>query len=426
MFFPFSRAESHAEEDETGESTDTMGTAPRGIRHKVVVMGAAKVGKSSLITQFLYGTFSDKYKRTVEEMHQGDFCVQASNIPQTLSLRTDWKTILLQRIGDLIWGGYGRFPITFRKRVRMKSHTCNEDFILVDSSHMNNVNSGVTSTESIDEIPYMNEDFILVDSSHMNNVNSGGVGLTLDILDTSGAFEFPAMRALSISSADAFILVYSVVDAASFEEARVIREQILETKGGVVPIVVVGNKIDLADEKREVEREREREREIVNRYSSKVSLMSKLCKTFFLSLFVAIFLSISSDAKWLYFPGRGQQELKLKAVSDTRRFNNRKVSMEMTESVVTVDWENGFVEASAKENINVTKVFKELLVQAKVKYNLSPALRRKRRQSLPPPQHGSSGGGNPAIPSAAQLAHLRSIQERHTGAGGKRNSCSIS
>lgn len=95
----------------------------------------------------------------------------------------------------------------------------------------------------------------------------------------------------------------------------------------------------------------------------------------------------------------------------------------MAESVVTVDWENGFVEASAKENENVTKVFKELLVQAKVKYNLSPALRRKRRQSLPPPQHQA---GNPAIPSAAQLAHLRSIQERHTGAGGKRNSCSIS
>lgn len=37
---------------------------------QVVMMGAAKVGKSSLISQFLYGTFSDKYKRTVEEMHQ--------------------------------------------------------------------------------------------------------------------------------------------------------------------------------------------------------------------------------------------------------------------------------------------------------------------------------------------------------------------
>lgn len=98
--------------------------------------------------------------------------------------------------------------------------------------------------------------------------------------------------------------------------------------------------------------------------------------------------------------------------------------MEMTESIVTVDWENGFVEASAKENTNVARVFKELLVQAKVKYNLSPALRRKRRQSLPPPQHGIDR--NPAIPSPAQLAHLRSIQERHTGVGGKRNSCVIS
>lgn len=59
------------------------------------------------------------------------------------------------------------------------------------------------------------------------------------------------MRALSISSADAFILVYDVNDAATFEEARALRDQIHETKGGTaVPIVVVGNKIDL--EEREV------------------------------------------------------------------------------------------------------------------------------------------------------------------------------
>lgn len=38
------------------------------------------------------------------------------------------------------------------------------------------------------------------------------------------------MRALSMSSADAFILVYDVTDSATFDEARIIRDQIHETK----------------------------------------------------------------------------------------------------------------------------------------------------------------------------------------------------
>lgn len=41
------------------------------------------------------------------------------------------------------------------------------------------------------------------------------------------------------------------------------------------------------------------------------------------------------------------------------------------ESIVTVDWENGFVETSAKDNLNVSQVFKELLTQAKVCHILS-------------------------------------------------------
>jgi hypothetical protein len=101
----------------------------------------------------------------------------------------------------------------------------------------------------------------------------------------------------------------------------------------------------------------------------------------------------------------------------------------MTESVVTVDWENGFVETSAKDNVNVSQVFKELLSQAKIKYNLSPALRRRRRQSLPPTQPTPAtptASHNPTIPSPAQLAHLHSIREKHTGSGSKRNSCVIS
>ncbi|XP_026758026.1 ras-related protein Rap-2b [Galleria mellonella] len=261
--------EEHEEERKphrTEKTEDTVSSSGNltnnAVRHKIVVLGAAKVGKSSLITQFLYGTFSTKYKRTIEEMHHGDF-------------------------------------------------------------------------------------------------NVSGVRLTLDILDTSGAYEFPAMRALSMQSADAFILVYDITDADSFTEVRVLRDQIHETKGSsAVPIVVVGNKVDLAET------------------------------------------------------------------------GERQVEFHTTESVVTVDWENGFVEASAKDNINVSQIFKELLVQAKVKYNLSPALRRRRRQSLPTGPQGPPGSSptpspatQPHVPSPAQLAHLQQIRERHNS---KRNSCVIS
>ncbi|KAL0272174.1 UNVERIFIED_CONTAM: hypothetical protein PYX00_005254 [Menopon gallinae] len=252
------------ESSESGSPVSNNVNAANKVKHKIVVMGASRTGKSSIIQQFLYNTFSPKYKRTIEEMHHGDFDVN-------------------------------------------------------------------------------------------------GVHLTLQILDTSGENEFPAMRNLSISNADAFILVYDVCDASTFEVVRAIRDQILETKGSpAVPIVVVGNKVDLAQNRREVD------------------------------------------------------------------FNT-------TESVVTVDWENGFVETSAKDGTNVSKVFKELLNQAKVKYNLSPALsmRRKRRQSLPPQNNGSgpatgtsSAQASPAIPSLAQLQHLEQIREKHSG--GKRNSCILS
>ena len=72
--------------------------------------------------------------------------------------------------------------------------------------------------------------------------------LSLDILDMSGVNEFPAMRLLSISSAEAFILVYDVTEVSTFDEVVQLRDQIFDTKANRndnIPIVVVGNKIDL-------------------------------------------------------------------------------------------------------------------------------------------------------------------------------------
>lgn len=67
-------------------------------------------------------------------------------------------------------------------------------------------------------------------------------------------FQFPAMRNLSLQRGDAFILVYDVTKADTFEAVRRMRDDIHRVRQTTsVPIVVVGNKIDLADvETREV------------------------------------------------------------------------------------------------------------------------------------------------------------------------------
>ncbi|CAL1534209.1 unnamed protein product [Lymnaea stagnalis] len=62
--------------------------------------------------------------------------------------------------------------------------------------------------------------------------------------------------------------------------------------------------------------------------------------------------------------------------------SRRTILPETAESLVCLDWGNGYVEASAKDNINIVGIFKEILRQSKVRYELSPAVRR-RRESMP-------------------------------------------
>jgi len=53
-----------------------------------------------------------------------------------------------------------------------------------------------------------------------------GARLTLDILDTSGAYQFPAMRELSISTADAFLLVFCVDREDTWDQVKHFKEQV--------------------------------------------------------------------------------------------------------------------------------------------------------------------------------------------------------
>lgn len=74
-----------------------------------------------------------------------------------------------------------------------------------------------------------------------------GVSAFLQVLDTAGTYQFPAMRRVTLQFGEAFIIVYAVNDPDSLEEALKLQQEIYDAKGTEdVPMVMVGNKCDLA------------------------------------------------------------------------------------------------------------------------------------------------------------------------------------
>jgi len=78
--------------------------------------------------------------------------------------------------------------------------------------------------------------------------------LKVDILDTCGNPQFPAMRRLSIANANAFLFVYSIDCERSFETVKRNFEEVREQREDyqMLPIVVAGNKLDLPADHRRV------------------------------------------------------------------------------------------------------------------------------------------------------------------------------
>lgn len=99
-------------------------------QRRIIVFGAAKVGKSTIVKQFLFDQFTKKYIKTVEDLYVADYNL------------------------------------------------------------------------------------------------SSGESLRLEILDSTGSYQFPAMRSLSISNGHAFLLVYSVDNEDSWKEIENLRRQV--------------------------------------------------------------------------------------------------------------------------------------------------------------------------------------------------------
>ncbi|SCW04391.1 LAFE_0H12486g1_1 [Lachancea fermentati] len=89
-----------------------------------------------------------------------------------------------------------------------------------------------------------------IEDSYRKTMEIDNKVFDLEILDTAGVAQFTAMRELYIKSGMGFLLVYSVTDRQSLEELVELREQVLRIKDSArVPMVLVGNKADLQDER---------------------------------------------------------------------------------------------------------------------------------------------------------------------------------
>jgi len=89
-----------------------------------------------------------------------------------------------------------------------------------------------------------------IEDSYRKQVEVDGQQCMLEILDTAGTEQFTAMRDLYMKNGQGFVLVYSITAQSTFNDLQDLKEQILRVKDSdEVPMVLVGNKCDLEDER---------------------------------------------------------------------------------------------------------------------------------------------------------------------------------
>merc|ERR1711974_234711 len=88
-----------------------------------------------------------------------------------------------------------------------------------------------------------------IEDSYRKQVDVDGQQCMPEILDTAGTEQFTAMRDY-MKNGQGFVLVYSIIAQSTFNDLPDLREQILRVKDcDEVPMVLVGNKCDLQDQR---------------------------------------------------------------------------------------------------------------------------------------------------------------------------------
>jgi len=104
-----------------------------------------------------------------------------------------------------------------------------------------------------------------IEDQYTKAVDLDGKALQLEILDTAGQEEYSPLRETFMHTGDGFMLVFSITDDATFEDLTTIRDQVLRAhENPKVPIILVGNKSDLEDDRAVSVEEGKKKAEIFN------------------------------------------------------------------------------------------------------------------------------------------------------------------
>ena len=87
------------------------------------------------------------------------------------------------------------------------------------------------------------------DLKHKQITLNDGTDAKIMIYDTAGQERFKSLAASYIKKANSILLVYDISEHSTFENIGMWMESITEEKGDKLPIVLVGNKADLTDER---------------------------------------------------------------------------------------------------------------------------------------------------------------------------------
>lgn len=100
---------------------------------------------------------------------------------------------------------------------------------------------------------FMEEYDPTIEDTYQKTLVVDGESTVLNVLDTAGQEEYSSMQDQWMREGRAFLLVYSVTQKRSFEALNKLREKIIRVKQATnensIPIILVGNKIDLSDER---------------------------------------------------------------------------------------------------------------------------------------------------------------------------------